>query len=142
MTLEGGCLCGAVRYRVEGTPLDAGYCHCRVCQRSAGAPVLAWFTVTSQAFGWSSPPPATFRSSAHGSREFCSKCGTQLLFKEDGVDLVDVNLATLDDPTLVRPDYHIWTQSRIPWFEIADDLPRHPDGGPDRELSQRHRGGP
>ncbi len=104
--------------------------------------MLAWFTVTSQAFRWLAAQPAGYSSSEHGRREFCPTCGTQLLFKEDGIDLADVNLATLDDPARVRPAYHIWTDSRLPWFEIADDLPRHCDGGPDGPLSERHRGAP
>ena len=44
LPLEGGCLCGAVRYRISAEPHHAGYCHCRMCQRSAGAPVVAWLT--------------------------------------------------------------------------------------------------
>ena len=45
MVTDGGCLCGAVRYRLEGPPLHADYyCHCRMCQRAAGAPVVAWGT--------------------------------------------------------------------------------------------------
>lgn len=42
MTYEGGCRCGAIRYRITGEPLSAGFCHCRMCQRAAGAPVVAW----------------------------------------------------------------------------------------------------
>lgn len=54
---EGGCLCGAVRYRITGEPKSVGYCHCRMCQRAAGAPVVAWATV---------PADALPRHPAHG----------------------------------------------------------------------------
>ena len=132
ITREGGCFCGAVRYRVEGEPVDAGYCHCRMCQRSVGAPVVAWGTWRRKRFVWLSPEPATLRSSARAARRFCSACGTQLLFwGEDAPQVVDVNLATLDDPAAIRPGHHIWIMSRIPWFDTADSLPRYHDVGAD-----------
>jgi hypothetical protein len=137
-TREGGCFCGAVRYRVEGEPVDAGYCHCRMCQRSAGAPVVAWGTWRRERFRWLTHEPAILRSSKEAQRRFCAACGTQLLFwGEDEPEVVDVNLATLDDPAGVRPDHHIWIMSRIPWFDIADDLPRYRDAGAD-ERARRH----
>ena len=48
--LTGGCLCGEVRYRITATPVEALYCHCRMCQRAHGAPVIAWLTVPLAAF--------------------------------------------------------------------------------------------
>ena len=48
LPLEGGCLCGAVRYRISAEPIDAGYCHCRMCQRSTGAPVVSWLTMSER----------------------------------------------------------------------------------------------
>ena len=136
---EGGCFCGAVRYRVEGEPLDAAYCHCRMCQRTAGAPVVAWATWPRERFAWLGPEPRSLQSSAQGRRSFCGDCGTHLLFwTADAPALLDVNLATLDDPAAVRPGYHIWTASRIPWFETADTLPRYPDGGADDRTMRDH----
>ena len=131
LPLEGGCLCGAVRYRIGVEPDHAGYCHCRICQRAAGAPVVAWLTVARDAFAWSRGKPAVYRSSPGAERLFCPTCGTQLAFREIAEpDNLDVTLASLDDPAAVRPSHHIWTSSRIPWFEIADDLPRYPEQGP------------
>jgi hypothetical protein len=126
---EGGCFCGAVRYRLDGEPIDAGCCHCRMCQRAAGAPVLAWGIWPAAAFRGLVGEPAVLRSSARGERGFCGRCGTHLLFRDpEEPEFVEANLATLDDPAAVRPRRHIWTTSRIPWFELADDLPRCPEG--------------
>ena len=138
---EGGCFCGLVRYRVQGPPIDAGYCHCRMCQRSAGAPVLAWGSWRSDRLAWLTAEPATFASSAEGRRRFCGACGTQLLFWTTAEpEIVDVNLVTLDEPAAIVPEYHIWTASRIPWFETTDTLPRYPDAGVDRpDLRERWR---
>ena len=63
--LEGGCFCGALRYRVEGEPDDAGYCHCRMCQRAAGAPVLAWGSWPSARFRWLRGDPAVLTDYGH-----------------------------------------------------------------------------
>ncbi|PSJ44421.1 GFA family protein [Zobellella endophytica] len=130
--LEGGCLCGRVRYRITRPPIDAGYCHCRLCQRASGAPVLAWLTVAADGFAYQGAVPASFHSSRRYQREFCAHCGTQIAFRRcRDAKTVDVTLASLDDPTTVAPQYHIWRQSRIGWFDTADRLPRHADAGPD-----------
>jgi len=129
--LEGGCLCGQVRYRVVGAPVDAGYCHCRLCQRASGAPVLAWATFSGSAFSYQGAMPALFRATPGAQREFCPNCGTQLAFRSDQhPEWVDVTLASLDDPNRIAPEYHIWTDSRIRWLHI-DDVLRYSDAGPD-----------
>jgi hypothetical protein len=132
LPIEGGCLCGALRYRIAAAPHDAGYCHCQMCQRATGAPAVAWLTMASDGFAWISGEPATCRSSAGAERLFCGNCGTPMVMRTFAEpDLVDVTLASLDDPEAIRPDHHIWTASRIAWFDTRDDLPRHPGPGPD-----------
>ena len=73
--LVGGCLCGKVRYRVTDAPLEALYCHCRMCQRAHGAPVVAWLTVAITGFTVTSGEPIAYRSSARALRHFCGSCG-------------------------------------------------------------------
>jgi hypothetical protein len=102
-----------------------------MCQRASGAPVVAWLTVASAGLAWTDGAPAVNRSSQKAERLFCPRCGSQLAFREIAEpDHVDVTLASLDDPEAVRPSHHIWTASRIGWFDTADDLPRYPEGGP------------
>jgi hypothetical protein len=126
MTLAGGCLCGGVRYRLDAAPFDAGYCHCRLCQRASGAPVLAFATVPVDAFVLTAGEPRRRRSSDFGERWFCGDCGTPLAMRVDHQpETIDFTIATLDEPYPVRPGFHIWHGSRIGWFETADDLPRH-----------------
>lgn len=123
---DGGCLCGAVRYRLEDPPLHAGYCHCRICQRAAGAPVVAWGTWPADRFTWLQGEPRTFASSARGARSFCPSCGTPLTFVDpDDPALVDVTLASLDDPAAFAPEHHSWTMSRVRWLDLGDELPRY-----------------
>src|ERR1044072_2917868 len=108
MTLEGGCLCGRLRYRIDGPILQSDWCHCRLCQRSAGAPAVAWLTVPRTDFRFTQGEPRTFASTAKGRRQFCADCGTQLVFF-DGDAERDITLASLDDPAAVSPQDHIWT---------------------------------
>jgi hypothetical protein len=129
-TLAGGCLCGAVRYVGHG-PLEAGYCHCRMCQRSSGAPAQTWVSFEVERFRYEKGSPSVYRSSSVASREFCPVCGSQLAFRDDrSPGTVAVNTGTLDDPASVSPELHIWTSSRVPWFDTKDDLPRHEGEAP------------
>ena len=131
LALEGGCLCGKVRYRIDGAPRDPGYCHCRMCQRASGAPVVAWLTAARKDFAWTAGEPKVYASSPGAERLFCPICGSQLVFRAQAEpETLDVTLATLDDPPAIAPDHHSWTASRIAWFEIKDDLPRYPERGP------------
>jgi hypothetical protein len=125
LPLEGGCLCGAIRYQISAEPRNADYCHCSVCRRAAGAPVVARLTVANESFAWRSGQPAVYHASQEAERLFCPKCGTQLALRHEP-DHLDVTIASLDTPEAVRPTYHIWTASRIGWFDTADDLPRYP----------------
>jgi hypothetical protein len=129
-------LCGRIRYRSEREPLDTGYCHCRICQRASGAPVLAWATFPLEAFDYTAAEPSIFESSKNGRREFCDGCGTQIAFRDlSGGDTIDVNFVTLDDPDQLEPRCHIWTQSRRRWFDTADRLPRYDGAGPEPDES-------
>jgi hypothetical protein len=124
---EGGCLCGAVRYRARGPVLSAPYCHCTICRRASGAPVVAWGTFTAAGFAFTAGVPARYASSATATRQFCPRCGSALTFQfHDRPEEIDVTLATLDDPAAVAPTHHTFVADRLPWLRLADDLPRYP----------------
>ena len=123
--LTGGCLCGAIRYRVIGTPFHRTVCHCSICRRSSGAPMVAWFSVKPADFEITAGRPNEFRSSEHAVRSHCLRCGTQLTFKVDGLDEIDVTVCSLDQPAAVAPDDHTYVSSRLPWVQLGDDLPRY-----------------
>jgi len=132
VAIAGGCLCGAVRYACQQAPVDIGYCHCRMCQRASGAPVVAWAEFPPEAFSYTRGAPRTFQSSTDARREFCGDCGSQLLFRDTAeAKSVDINVGTLDDPGQVAPRYHIWTESQLAWFKVDDSLPRHKQDWPD-----------
>lgn len=128
----GGCACGAVRYRLDAPPFDAGYCHCDLCRRASGAPLLAFASVPADAFVLVSGTPGKWQSTSFGERWFCRDCGTQLAMRVDHQpDTVDFTLGSLDHPELVSPGFHIFFASRPCWFDVRDELPRHPRFRPD-----------
>lgn len=132
MKLTGRCLCEKVRYSISGVPIDAGFCHCKTCQRSSGAPAVAWLTVPVLDFRYTHGVVAIYNSSAGFQREFCSLCGTQIAFRATvSAVTVDVTLSSLEDSSVVKPEYHIWCQSKAPWLHINDELPQYADAGPD-----------
>jgi hypothetical protein len=129
---EGGCACGAIRYRLASEPYDAGYCHCRICELNSGAPVMAFATVPRDDLVVVQGTPATRASSEFGERWFCPDCGTPLAMSvAHQPDTIDFTIATLDEPEDVAPGFHIWTRSRIAWFETADRFDRHERFRPD-----------
>jgi hypothetical protein len=137
--LTGGCLCGAVRYRLDAAPFDAGYCHCRLCRRSSGAPVLAFATVPRALFIVTEGQPRRRESSSFGERWFCGDCGTQLaMLVEHQPEAIDFTLGSLDTPEAVRPGFHLFFAERIGWFATSDTYARHDRFRPDtRGLDRR-----
>lgn len=122
---SGGCLCRAIRYQATGKPLYLCYCHCESCRRAAGAAMVAWGTFLRSNFALTKGELNEFVSSPSVSRGFCAACGTSLTYRRDGRPLeIDVTLASLDDPTLLKPDVHIWVRDKLPWVTIDDGLPR------------------
>ncbi|HEU5295477.1 MAG TPA: GFA family protein [Burkholderiaceae bacterium] len=122
---EGGCLCGAVRYRATSAPVRGVICHCSMCRRHSGAPALAFVHFRRQDFEWVRGQPARYRSSAFAERGFCSVCGSTLSMHEEVLaDRVQIAVGSLDQPQRVGIDDHVWTREQIPWFQVADRLPR------------------
>ena len=106
--LEGGCLCGAVRFRIAAPPTRSGYCHCRFCQLNSGAPVVAWAEVTIEAFSYAGASPGVFRSSSWGQREFCPACGSYLVYREQqSPTTVSINRASLGTPVVSADPSHL-----------------------------------
>jgi hypothetical protein len=113
---EGGCLCGAVRYRITGTPRLSVLCHCRSCRRASGGPTIAWLILNGSDFQIISGRPEDFRSSSDVLRQFCGRCGTQLTYQRvTNPESIDVTVATLDDPNAFPPTREIWLDHRIAW---------------------------
>jgi hypothetical protein len=122
--IEGGCHCRAVRYRIDGPIQHSCYCHCRMCQLTTGAPVTVSSSIAAADFRYTQGKPSVYRSSESAIREFCGTCGASLTFHRPGKSRMGVNTATFDDPSIAAPTLHIWTESRIAWFETTDEYER------------------
>jgi hypothetical protein len=122
--MEGGCLCGAVRYRVSGEPIATSTCHCRTCRRAGGAPSVAWVVFRSANFAFIAGRPVSFRSSSPVVRTFCGKCGTPLTYQHDeSQQTIDVTTASLDSPEQFPPMREIWLEHKLPWTPVNAALP-------------------
>ncbi len=130
----GGCLCGAVRFRVTAEPFAAYYCHCTMCQRTTGGPFTAGATVPIEAYAFTKGEPRAYESSPGFVRLSCSECGSALgMQAKDNPKLVSFHLGSLDDPNAIRPEFHTFTSTQVSWCEVADGLPRHAELEPELE---------
>ncbi len=111
MNHVGGCACGRLRFRSAAGPVDTGHCHCRICQRTTGAPVLGYASFSVAAFAYTSETPSRYASSARGAREFCAAGGTQIAFRRTAAaGTVDVNVGAMDEPGRYPAGRHIWCE--------------------------------
>ncbi len=128
----GGCLCGAVRFRVTAKPLMAYYCHCTMCQKNGGGPFSAGATVPIEGFAFTKGEPKAYDSSPGFVRLSCGECGSALGFQaKDNPKLADFSLGCLDYPNAIRPEFHMFTSTQVSWCEMADGLPRHAESAPE-----------
>ena len=121
---EGGCICGAIRYRVSGEPSNTMVCHCRTCRRVAASPAVAWVTFPTARFQLLHGQLAAFRSSQPVRRTFCAACGTPLTYEhDDRIGFVDVTTCSLDSPESFPPTHHSWLSHDLAWVRFGDGLP-------------------
>ncbi len=128
VSMIGGCLCGDVRYQIDGPLIAAEYCHCRMCQKHAGSPVATWMDINTEHFRWSKSAVKEYKSSKSIRRGFCGLCGSTLSFRStEHPEYITLSITSLDDPDKVIPTYHIYTSSTLKWFRIADECKRYPE---------------
>lgn len=129
--ITGGCLCGAVRYRLTRPPDWAHVCHCSRCRRATGTSFAVNLFVPIDALEFTrgedrvrlfKPPEAERFTHA-----FCGTCGGTLPFRNPARGRAVVPMGSLDGDPGIRPRAHIFVGSKAPWTPLADDLPRHPE---------------
>jgi hypothetical protein len=127
--IEGGCDCKAVRYRIESTPLFVHCCHCRWCQRESGASfALNALIEADRVTNLGVMPEVVNTPSQSGLGQNiarCPNCRIAVWSNYAGFGpLVDfIRVGTLDNPDVLPPDIHIFTQSKQPWVVLAAGVP-------------------
>ena len=123
---EGGCACGAVRYRLTSEPLFVHCCHCLNCQRQTGSAFVINLLIEAdrvEVRGEPQPVDAP-RDDGSAQRIFrCPSCQVAVFSEYGWPEVRFVRGGTLDDPSAVRPDVHIFTRSKLPWVTLPDDTP-------------------
>jgi hypothetical protein len=123
---EGGCLCGAVRFKAKGEPVNVRICHCRNCQKAMGSPFFARALFDQQALTVEGET-GRYASSELLDRVFCRNCGTRLFSWRKVGTMAGVALAAFDDRNAFAPTAHMWVSEKIDWVRIDDGLPQHPE---------------
>jgi hypothetical protein len=130
MFIEGGCLCGSVRYRINAEPKLMRLCWCRDCQYLAAGNATANVVFPSGAVTVTGELTDYVSKADSGNimhRRFCPKCGTPVFSAaEIRPQVVIVRAGTLDDPSAIQPSMTIWTESAPTWACMNSSLPRFP----------------
>ena len=140
---DGGCVCGAVRFRALGEPLRAHACHCTFCQRRTGSAFAEVAYVLDSSIEVTGGPMTryTHRSDASGRwlrMEFCPTCGTCVTIAlERRPGELGIHIGTLDDPDSIKLRRHIWTTSKQGSTLIPDDAERRTHGLTESDLGSQ-----
>jgi hypothetical protein len=124
---DGGCACGAVRYRLTAEPLFVHCCHCLNCQRQTGSAFVVNVLIEADSVEILAGDPQRVdvpRDDGSTQRVFrCPACQIALFSEYTRPQIRFVRAGTLDDPASVAPDVHIFTRSKLPWVTLPDSTP-------------------
>ena len=123
--IRGSCLCGQIKYQLDGGIELMNNCHCAMCRKAHGAAFGSFLHAASEGFRWTEGEDLVqqYQSSPGNIRAFCRVCGSNMPVLEDDGQ-VNIPAGTLDDDPGVRPIVNIFAGSKAPWFDIEDSLPQ------------------
>jgi hypothetical protein len=124
---KGGCLCGGIRYRLIGPCRAIIACHCRQCATTSGNFVAATSVRAKDLVLDEAATLTWYGSSCEAERGFCQRCGGNLFWRRIDSDNVSVMAGTLDPPTRLRIERHIFVNSKSDFYEIGDQVPQYPE---------------
>jgi hypothetical protein len=124
-SFTGGCACGAIRYEVNAEPIAMFNCHCRDCQHASGGPYTGVVYMAAKAVKITKGSPRYYTTSSEAmggnKRGFCPDCGSRLFggITDTGHG---ITASSLDDPSLFKPQFEIWTSEAQPWDQMDPKL--------------------
>lgn len=127
-TVQGGCLCGAVRFEIELPSKWCAHCHCTMCRRAHGAGFITWVGMEKTQFRIIAGEDelSWYRSSPPASRGFCRQCGSTLFFQSTRWPTeMHVVLANIDAAIDRAPAGHVYYDSHADWITVNDGLARY-----------------
>ena len=126
LSLQGGCLCGDVRYSASGEPKIASICHCKDCQKQSGSAFVEVVAVPDEAFSISGAVSSFTNAGDSGrklTRHFCPRCGSMLTIEAEGFPGVILIMGgTLDDTSWFKPAVQLFCDSMQPWVTVSHDI--------------------
>ncbi|MGE0734798.1 MAG: GFA family protein [Alphaproteobacteria bacterium] len=129
-SFKGGCMCGAVRFTVNASPLMQGMCYCSLCQHAnGGSPAFVMLFPKAALTIDKGQPKGYVTVGDTGNkitRFFCAECGTALYAESQTRPIVSVKVGSLDDPGNYKPGAQIFTSSAKPWHRVFPDIPAFP----------------
>ena len=129
---KGRCLCGKIKYVLNGTPVWIGYCHCESCRRATGAAAATHVGAHLSDIEFVQGKLKVFESSPGVRRGFCSDCGSPITYDSDRYELyMQIYIGSFDEPERLMPRAHVNYSERISWFDTDDALARFIDSGDD-----------
>jgi hypothetical protein len=123
--LQGGCLCGAVRFSASQKPNGIVACHCHECRQMTGHFMAAAFVIKSKLTILKSEGLRWYRSSPFARRGFCNRCGSTLFWDGDKLDKIGIAAGALDDTTGLKLNAHVYVPEKGCYYEITDGLPQY-----------------
>lgn len=138
---EGRCLCGTVRYEIDGPFSRMLHCHCSMCRKHHGSPFATWVVAPLAGFRFTAGESSVQRyaSSPGFRRSFCGKCGSVVPDSIESAGIVICPAGNLDGDLDIAPSFHMFVGSKAPWYEITDDLPQFDEYPPELGMPATER---
>ena len=127
--IEGGCLCGAVRYSCDSEPVMTAICHCAHCQKQSGTAFSVVIAVPRDSLSVRGDALKIYEDIGESGqpvyRKFCGKCGSPVVSVVVAMpEVLFIKSGTLDDRSWLQPESHIWVEHKQPWYPVPEGMPQ------------------